>query len=153
MATIKIHPWRVTYDYKATSDLYSGVEGGEADRCDCAYCQRFRNLREEVYPQNVRTVFERMGIDYQKESAVYQICEVENRKHLYGGSFVFFGAVECLDQAYERSEATPGFYKDVEVTTDFSWAFMNVQEPPYYGVPADRLCAEIVFRVKLTCDI
>ena len=135
MATIKIHPWRVTYDYKATSDLYSGVEGGEADRCDCAYCQRFRNLREEVYPQNVRTVFERMGIDYQKES------------------FVFFGAVECLDQAYERSEATPGFYKDVEVTTDFSWAFMNVQEPPYYGVPADRLCAEIVFRVKLTCDI
>jgi len=150
MATIKVHPWKVTYDYEATSSLYSTVEGGEADRCDCAYCQRFRNLREEVYPQNVRTVFERMGIDYKKESAVYQICEVQDRKHLYGGSFVFFGSVECLDQAYEHSGST---YKDVEVTPDFSWAFLNVKGPPYYGVPADRLCAEIVFRIKLTCDI
>jgi len=150
MTTIEIYPWKVTYDFEATRRLYSAAEGREADRCDCAYCQNFRNLREEVYPQNVRTVFERMGIDYQKESAVYQICEVEDRKHLYGGSFVFFGSVECLDQAYERSGST---YKDVEVTPDFSWAFLKVEGPPYHGVPAGRLCAEIVFRVKLTCDI
>jgi len=141
------------YDYEATRNLYSGTEGGDADRCECAYCRRFRNVRDEVYPQNVRTILERMGIDYKKESEVSQICEVEGRKRLYGGSFVFFGAVECLDQAYERSEAPPGFYKEVEVSADFSWVFVNVEGPPYYGVPADRLCAEIVFRVKLILDI
>lgn len=153
MATIEVYPWKVTYDYNATYNLYSAAEGGEADRCGCAYCQKFRNLREEVYPQNVRTIFERMGIDYKKESEAYYVSEIKGRKDLYGGSFVFFGAVECLDQAYERSEAPPGFYKEVEVSADFSWVFMNVEGPPYYGVPADRLCAEIVFRVKLTCDI
>lgn len=150
MATIEVYPWKVTYDYKATCSLYSDAEGGEADRCNCAYCKRFRNLREEVYPQNVRTVFDRMGIAYQKESDVYQICEVEDRKHLYGGSFVFFGSVECLDQAYERSGST---YKDVEVTADFSWVFLNVEGPPYHGVPPDSSCAEVVFSVKLICDI
>jgi hypothetical protein len=153
MTTIVVYPWKVTYDYKATYSLYSDVEGGEADRCDCAYCQKFRNLREEAYPRNVRSIFDRMGIDYQKESDVYQINEVEDRKHLYGGSFVFFGSVECLDPAYERSGPIHGLYKDVKVTPDFSWAFMNVEGPPYYGVPADRLCAEIVFRVKLILDI
>jgi len=81
---------------------------------------------------------------------VYHICEVEGRKHLYGGSFVFLGAVECLDQTYERSGS---ICKDVEVSADFSWAFMNIQGGPYPGVPDDRLCAEIVFRVKLACDV
>jgi len=149
MTTIVVYPWKVSYEYEATRNLYSGTEGGEADRCECAYCRRFRNVRDEVYPQNVRTILERMGIDYRKESEVYQICEVEGRKHLYGGSFVFFGSIECLDEAFERSGPT---YKDVEVTADFSWAFLNVEGPPYHGVPADRLCAEIVFTVKLTCD-
>jgi len=150
MAIIEIYPWKVTYDYEATFSLYSAGEGGEADRCDCAYCQRFRTVREEIFPQNVRTVFKRMGIDYQKESAVYHICKIEDRKQLYGGSFVFSGSVECLDRTYERSGS---ICKDVEVTPDFSWAFLNVKGPPYYGLSVDRPCAEIVFRVKLACDI
>lgn len=149
MTTIEIYPWKVTYDLEATRSLYAAAEDGEADRCDCAYCQDFRNLRGQVYPLNIRTILERIGIDYQKESEVYHICKLEDRKHLYGGSFVFFGSVECLDQAYERSGPT---YRDVEVTPDFSWAFLEVEEPPYHGVPAG-LCAEIVFRVEVTCDI
>jgi hypothetical protein len=82
----------VRYDWDATVVAYRGLPFGDADRCGCIYCRNFASQRASVYPQDFRTLLDKLGIDPNKEGEVYDCAGAGERKvRPTGGWFYFVG--------------------------------------------------------------
>ncbi|MHC4862776.1 MAG: hypothetical protein ACYTEX_01750 [Planctomycetota bacterium] len=122
MDTLQIGPWIVKYDAQATRQRYSQIQIGDPERCGCHPCLNFAAAREELYPDEVRKVLAKLGIDYTREAEVAHTHRVRPGRHFYLGWFHCVGQVEVIGD--EPIDA-------VHVTEDFSWSFRNGRDVAY----------------------
>ena len=141
MAVIDIFPWRVHYDNISTSKAYEKIHEGYAQECRCAPCLNFIEVRERVYPEKAKKLFQEFGIDYKKEAEVFHLNRIRQGLHLYGGWFHFIGNVECVDDAELGEDKRLTHY--IQVDENFSWSFSNNN-----GAPHDK-----VFNGRQLCII
>ena len=53
---------------RATIELYrSTITVPGADSCDCLYCRNFAEQRQTIYPEELKTLLDRLGADPTKE--------------------------------------------------------------------------------------
>jgi hypothetical protein len=90
--------WAFRVDREATLQAYSAVAKGGPDECGCLYCRNFVAARELVYPGEFRALLERLGIDYRKESEVWEVSPDKSRIRFYSGLFHFIGAIASGDR-------------------------------------------------------
>ena len=87
--------WEIIADRAYTTEVYRGIEGGIADGCECSGCQNFIHNRESIFPQEVKTLFAALGIDYTKESD-NMYCQKKDGLHLYVVLYHFKGEIKNI---------------------------------------------------------
>jgi hypothetical protein len=86
--------WRLQCDREGTREAFARIEIGGPEACGCCHCRNFAAARSQVYPAEVLSLFEGLGIDSRKEREVYHLTPLESGLHLYGGWFHFVGRIE-----------------------------------------------------------
>jgi hypothetical protein len=129
MNTLIYESWVIDYDDELTREIFKDVISGPLS-CKCGNCKNFTQAREQVYPENFKKVLNQLGIDYQKETEVFQITRIKAGWHLYGGWFHFAGQIKKASENEELSMCG----RDSE-KPDFVWSFNNKQDliPKAFG--------------------
>lgn len=97
MTTIKFKDWELIVDRELTKLTYDKVAVGGTERCGCNDCQNFANNRETIFPEEIKNLFNNLGIDYKKESEICHYCRQDDGLHYYGGWFHFKGQFKGKD--------------------------------------------------------
>jgi hypothetical protein len=95
--TIKYKDWDLTFDKEATRIAYDNLEKGSAESCDCNDCKNFADNKDKIYPEEIRRLFDQLGIDFRKETEISHYCRQKDGLHHYGGWFHFKGQFEGKD--------------------------------------------------------
>jgi len=95
--TIKYKDWNLTVDKEVTKNAYDSLTVGSAESCDCNDCKNFSANKDKVYPDEVKRLFDQLGIDYKKETEISHYCRQTNGLHHYGGWFHFKGQFKGKD--------------------------------------------------------
>lgn len=123
---VKYRDWIFEVDFDITKEVYDNVKIGSPESCGCDYCKNFSKNRDQIYPQEFKELLACLGIDFRKESEIYQMYRAKNGKHFYGGWFHFKGRIkkgkDCkiespnggvsLDTTFLTENFQIGFLKD-----------------------------------------
>ena len=85
---------------------------GSPESCGCRDCLDFAAARNRIYPAEVLTLFNQLGIDPRHESEIWHLGRLKPGLHLYGGFFHFLGTIEseggaCGSFDMEQSDNVP----------------------------------------------
>ena len=96
----------------------------------------------QIYPANVRDLFEKLGIDLNREVEIYHMARLSSGKHLYGGWFHFVGSILSGSDA-AKQVAENLWQPDLEGTDEnFSLGFstrLALVREPFAGLPLVQL--------------
>ena len=148
MNTIRFKHWTLQCDSGITREAYKQIEHGGSEDCGCNTCKNFVAARRYVYPQDVRVLFEQLGIDINKEAEVYHTCKLDSGLHDYGGWFHFAGSIEEGTDS-KRQIGETSFAIDLEPTNDqFAIGFTahSALVPESFG---DEPVVQIEFEAKI----
>ena len=94
MIEITYKRWVLRSDVAATRAAYRALEAGGPEGCGCITCRNYVPQRHQVYPPEVLTLFDQLGVDGAKEVEVYHICVLgDTGLHQYGGWMHFVGEI------------------------------------------------------------
>lgn len=104
MKKITFGDWELIVDLEATKFAYQATALGGTDTCECNYCQNFVNSKEHIYPNEIKVLFEELGIDYKKECEAWHYCKDDLGRHCYSGWFHFKGNFRGKDCVIPTNE-------------------------------------------------
>lgn len=123
MKKIQFQDWKLNVDFFNTQKLYTEIDSSAAELCNCTDCENFIDNRNNLYPTEVRTLLNELGVDYRKEGDIWKMTQ-ENNLHRYSGCFYFVGNFKgknCIQPLNNYSSET--ILKTV--TDNFSIGFCN----------------------------
>lgn len=88
---VKYRDWELFSDRETTEQTYSEFENSGAESCGCEYCKNYIEQRENVFPEEIKALFNKLGIDYKKEIEISEFAKLENGLYYYNGWFQFKG--------------------------------------------------------------
>ena len=91
MEVIRFKNWKFEVDKALTLETYSHVSKGGAESCLCNDCINYIQNREKVFPEEVKSLFSNLGIDYNKEVEILSYQILSNGLHHIAGWFHFKG--------------------------------------------------------------
>lgn len=94
MESVHIGRWQIKCDFEATRRTFSEIHLGSPEACGCGSCLNFVANRDKAYPSETLFIFERLGIDFRKESEIWHSYRDESGLHHYNGFFHFVGFIE-----------------------------------------------------------
>lgn len=120
---LEYRDWRFAIDRQLTKDTYDKIIESGADSCKCNDCKNYVAYRDKVFPDEVRTLFDDLGIDYKKEVEVVSYEILPNGQHYIGGWFHFKGQV-LAGKDYRIPLPSGGYTIDLtEISDNFSIGF------------------------------
>ncbi len=123
--TVRYKTWTFSVDYDRTREVYRRREAVSPYVCQCATCRNFSAGRENIYPEEIRTLLDELGIDRRKEAEIYHLGRREDSLHQYGGWFHFKGRItEGRDGRIDRADGGRTI-EAVPVTERFRIAFLK----------------------------
>lgn len=90
---VKYRDWEFEVDRDLTRQTYEKVSISGADSCICNECKNYVAYRDNVFSDEIRTLFDDLGIDYKKEVEITSFEILPNGLHHIGGWFHFKGRV------------------------------------------------------------
>ena len=124
MEVLSIGRWKLKYDVEATREAFSGVPLGSPESCGCAERLNFAAVRHRAYPPEALAIFDRLGIDYRKESEIWHTHRDESGLHHYGGFFHFVGSIQGGEDA-KRMVNEVGTFELESVGESFEFGFTS----------------------------
>ena len=155
MDKIKFHPWLLHYDHDATTNAYKEIEQGDATRCVCSYCKNFVTVRDDAYPDIIKGLFLKSGIDYTKEFEVDHNCRLKSDRHDYGGVFHFIGKSDLLenvnmnDSSYSNITIGNNKLKMLNINEDFSICITDTDVTFFHDVFIGKPIVEVHFSTQV----
>ncbi len=149
---IKFRDWEFEVDSELTRKTYAKAIGGFSEGCDCKYCLNYYPQKDEIFPEEIKILFEDLGIDYHKESecissfSISEFSNVEkylNKLHGYGGWFHFAGNIisgKYLDSNQNIYDITP-------ITDKFSIGFRQKNDLSFFE--SDVPLVQVEFAVEI----
>ncbi len=88
----KYRDWVLEVERLQTEALYKSMSSGGAESCHCGTCKYFVSIRESIYPDEIKGLFEKLGIDINKEVEVCDFGDGEN-EDVFSWWFHFIGQI------------------------------------------------------------
>jgi len=125
LEVIEYKDWIFEINKQSTEEAYKKIGLSGTESCNCNYCKNFITARDLIYPEEVRELFNKLGIDIGKEADASEFYKLENGLHYYSGLFHFKGRIlKGKDSAV--SLPSGGFTVELtEITPNFSIGFTN----------------------------
>lgn len=123
LESVRFGRWRISCDAETTRRAYASVATGRPEECACQPCLNFAAARGQIYPLQVLTLFEKLGIPPSRGAEVYHMARLSSRKHLYGGWFHLVGSI--LSGGDVRNQIRENLWREEteEVSENFSLGF------------------------------
>jgi hypothetical protein len=140
--------WVFEIDFERTTEVYNSMNIGSPELCGCNDCSNFVENREFIYPEEVKLLLIKLGIDYHKESEICHYCKLDNGLHLYGGWFHFKGKiVEGKDCKVSLPNGGSTF-NSINVNENFDIAFMKDNSLHAFEASEKNDLIQVEFMVK-----
>ncbi len=82
--------WELIVDKQATYNAYANVQHGGSHSCSCEDCKEYIKRIDSIFPDNVKKLLSKLGIDYHKDAEVTHIISDNNENYCHGW-FHFIG--------------------------------------------------------------
>ncbi|MEX6690089.1 hypothetical protein QTN47_21450 [Danxiaibacter flavus] len=93
MIQVQFLDWSFLVDKSLTEKIYSSVDKGGADKCNCSMCKNYIARKHNLLELPLIEFFRDAGVDIDKEYEVYHMGKDANGLHLYGTWFDFAGKI------------------------------------------------------------
>lgn len=93
VTTVKFRDWEFEVDRELTRQTYKNVSVSGADSCVCNDCKNYVAFRDKVFSEEIRRLFDDLGIDYKKEVEIISFETMPDGLHHIGGWFHFKGRI------------------------------------------------------------
>ena len=145
---VKYREWEFEIDRNLTQQTYENVLVSGADSCVCNDCKNYTAYRDKVFPDEIRRLFDDLGIDYKKEVEIISFETLPNGLHHIGGWFHFKGRIltgkDCRVDGYTLDFTA--------VTDNFSIAFHNGTDLTYFIDKKDLVQVEFTTFIPWIID-
>jgi hypothetical protein len=142
MESVRFARWELSCNPESTRNAYATIAEGGPEKCGCELCLNFAAARGQIYEPKVLSLFEMLGIPYDREVETYHMARLESGRHLYGGWFHFVGSIVAGDDAVKQI-AEKTWQPDLEETSEFfSLGFTSrlaLVRHPFVGLPLIQL--------------
>jgi hypothetical protein len=143
MNIVKFGRWELECDPIINRGLFTQVSLGAPGACGCAHCRNFAAARNQVYPADVKRLFELLGISMDREAEVYHTHRIAPGRHHYGGWFHFVGMIVSGSDAAKQIGTTAAWSFDLEeISPGFKLGFtrrIGLLKAPFKGHPIVQL--------------
>ncbi len=143
MAEITYREWMFDCDVEATRRAYETISAGSVEACECSGCKNFLAQRDSIFPEEIRKLFDELGVNYKRDAEIYHIAQLQPGLHQYGGWFHFVGNILrqplgpasmdhfTVDFVPDRSLAANAFENyslvQIEITMEIPWVLTEEQ--------------------------
>ena len=105
---IKYYDWEIEFDQRETQEAHASMAKGGAEQCGCAHCLYWISMRSKIYPPEVRSLLDTLGISLDRETELGSPLELGSNRLLYSGWFHFVGKVISGPKThYKIGDITP----------------------------------------------
>ncbi|HEX3387382.1 MAG TPA: hypothetical protein VHS53_19435 [Mucilaginibacter sp.] len=92
LETVKYRDWFFEVDRSKTESLYAEIKLASSEECGCGNCKYFRSIIDSIYPEEIKMLFKKLGIDINKDFETTDFGGEEDG-HIYDGYFYFSGRI------------------------------------------------------------
>ncbi|WP_339607890.1 hypothetical protein [uncultured Roseivirga sp.] len=133
--------WEIEVNKQLTELEYSKIDKPSAESCGCGNCLNYIQLREKIFPNEVIELFEKLGIDRNKEIEISHMAKLENGLHYYSGWFHFIGGFNGMDCSNPLPSG--GFTLELtQVANDFGIGFTKSKTMSVFKTDQDLIQVE-----------
>jgi hypothetical protein len=130
---LKYRDWEFEVYRELTQQNYENIIGSGADGCECNDCKNYVAYRDNVFPDEIRQLFDSLGIDYKKEVEITSWEILPNGLHHIGGWFQFKGHI-LTGKDCRIPFPSGGYTLDLTTIEDnFSIGFFNGNTSTYFA--------------------
>lgn len=152
ITTVKYRDWEFEVDRELTRKTYDNVPVSGADSCVCHDCKNYVAYRDNVFSDEIKNLFDKLGIDYKKEVEITSFEALPNGLHHIGGWFHFKGRV-ITGKNYRVSFPSGGYTFDLTVISDmFSIGFASGNDLAHFADKTDLVQVEFMTYIPWVID-
>ncbi|MEM7476807.1 MAG: hypothetical protein AAF483_17625 [Planctomycetota bacterium] len=149
LSRLTIARWTLDVDSVATSNAYTKIDSGSADRCGCADCRNFVAARDTLFPKSVSQFLRDAGIPNDRDIELATFGEIRDGIQLYSGWYHFVGRIADGPDAAIPHEDGKGWSIDLAPVTDaFSIGVTN-----HLSLLADAFPRESALQLEFTVEL
>lgn len=120
--TVSYKDWVFSFDKKLTETLYCNTIWGKSDLKTEKEFQIYKYLRPSVFPEEILRLFQKLGIDYHKDSKLDHYID-DSEQHVYEGCFYFIGEMIQGKHSTVTLENNETYQNLTEIDNSFSIGF------------------------------
>lgn len=152
MRKVKFRDWEFEVESDLTRKTYTKAISGFSEGCDCNYCLNYYPQKDKIFPEEIKSLFEDLGIDYHKESecissfSISEFSNVEeylNGLHGYSGWFHFAGSII----SGKDLDSNQNIFDTTLITDKFSIGFRQKRDLSFFE--SDVPLVQVEFAVEI----
>lgn len=145
VTTVKYRDWEFEVDRELTRQTYESISVGGADSCVCNVCKNYVICRDKVFSEEIKRLFDDLGIDYKKEVEITCFGKMPDGLHQIGGWFHFKGRLMSGKNYRAPIPNSIGFTLDLtKVEDNFSIGFAEGDDLAHFADKADLVQVEFM---------
>lgn len=78
MEIVRYRDWVLEVDRKETEAVYQQIEMSGTQSCGCGNCKYFETIANEIFPDEIKQLFEQLGVDIKKNFEVNDLGDGVN---------------------------------------------------------------------------
>lgn len=149
---VKYRDWEFEANRQLTKETYDKVIESGSDGCECNDCKNYIAYRDNVFPEEIRNLFNDLGIDYKKEVEITSYETLPNGLHQIGGWFHFKGCV-LKGKDYRVQLPSGGYTIDLTpIVENFSIGFAEGGDLSYFSEKTGLVQVEFITYIPWVID-
>ncbi|UUC44558.1 hypothetical protein [Flavobacterium cerinum] len=150
METVKYKDWEFEVDRELTIKTYKNVTISGAESCICDDCKNYILYRDTVFPEEIKQLFNDLGIDLKKEVEIVSYETLPNGFQRIGGWFHFKGKLLNGNNCYIPIPDGYGFtIYMTKVVDDFSIGFTKANALTFFEKTEDLVQVEFLTSIPM----
>jgi hypothetical protein len=151
VTTIIFKNWTLIVDEDCTRSTYNSVNNGSAEDCSCVECLNYLQSRDIAFPEEIKSLFGQLGIDYKKESEIWRMCKEKDGYHRYSLIFHFMGSFNGNDCSTPYPSGGQ-MILTTPITESFSIGFTMADDLAYFKDKENLVQVEIETMIPWMMD-
>ena len=153
ITTVKYREWEFEVERELTRQTYESVSVSGADSCVCNDCKNYVAYRDKVFSNEIKQLFDDLGIDYKKEVEITSFETLPDGLHHIGGWFHFKGRLISGKNYKVPIPNISGFTLDLtKVEDNFSIGFADGNDLTHFADKTGLVQVEFMTYIPWVID-